>query len=132
MTWTADRVDRLRVLADEGLTAEIIGDRLGVGKNAVLGKCYRMGIKLYGSPGARNTRRNPDWDKRQAIRKEIALHLAPRREIRGQCAWIDGDPSGDDWSYCGQPVEPERPYCLAHCERAYRRVTEDTAAEAAA
>jgi DNA-binding CsgD family transcriptional regulator len=40
--WPAERTARLRVLLDEGLRPADIARRLGVSRNAVLGKVYRL------------------------------------------------------------------------------------------
>ncbi len=37
------------------------------------------------------------------------------------CEWIGDERGAPGWpSYCGAPVAPGRPYCAAHCARAYR------------
>jgi len=35
------------------------------------------------------------------------------------CQWPIGDPSAQDFKFCGAPIEPGRPYCAKHCEAAY-------------
>ncbi len=42
MTWTDERVAELKRLRDEGCSAELIADRLGTTRNAVLGKAWRL------------------------------------------------------------------------------------------
>lgn len=37
------------------------------------------------------------------------------------CQWIAGEPSPDDACKCGAPALSGRPYCEAHCKRAYVR-----------
>ncbi len=37
------------------------------------------------------------------------------------CQWIDGDPLGPDWDYCGKPaMAPGAPWCREHYERVYQ------------
>lgn len=36
------------------------------------------------------------------------------------CRWPIGDPAGDLFFFCGAVAEDSRPYCPAHCLRAYR------------
>ena len=31
------------------------------------------------------------------------------------CRWPFGDPRNADFHFCGEPQNPGRPYCLAHC-----------------
>ena len=46
MSWTDDRVEKLRELLDKGLSASQIAKELaeGVTRNAVIGKAHRMGL----------------------------------------------------------------------------------------
>lgn len=44
LTWDEDRVQKLKTLWDEGLSASLIGARLGISRNAVLGKSWRLGL----------------------------------------------------------------------------------------
>ena len=47
MTWTPERVERLKVLVAEGLSGSQIARQLGgVTKNAVVSKCDRTGLQL--------------------------------------------------------------------------------------
>jgi GcrA cell cycle regulator len=43
-TWTDERLDRLKKLWSEGLSASQIAAELGVTRNAVLGKSHRLGL----------------------------------------------------------------------------------------
>lgn len=36
------------------------------------------------------------------------------------CKWPIGDPSTDDFYFCGHPCAPEKPYCAAHVQVAYQ------------
>jgi endogenous inhibitor of DNA gyrase (YacG/DUF329 family) len=62
----------------------------------------------------------------------------PRRQHEidpGQCRWIIADEdAGAEALMCGAPVEPRRPFCAAHCARAYMKPPpeEEAAIEAAA
>ncbi len=44
--WPPDRIERLRSLAAAGLGPRQIADKLGLSRNSILGKCYRLGIAL--------------------------------------------------------------------------------------
>ena len=39
---------------------------------------------------------------------------------RAACRWPIGDPSHPDFFFCGAPRSAGKPFCPAHCERAYR------------
>lgn len=48
--WTDDLIESLSKLWDEGHSASEIGRRLGVGKNAVIGKVHRLKLTPRESP----------------------------------------------------------------------------------
>lgn len=57
ITWTADRVETLRKLWREGMSARQIARSLGHGvtRNAVIGKVHRLGLTVRLAPrGARS------------------------------------------------------------------------------
>ena len=51
MSWTDERIDRLKELWSQGMTASHIADELGgVSRNAVIGKAHRLGLQSRPSP----------------------------------------------------------------------------------
>lgn len=51
LSWTDERIDRLKALWTEGNTASQIADELGgVSRNAVIGKAHRLGLEARPSP----------------------------------------------------------------------------------
>jgi hypothetical protein len=44
--WSPESIEALKALAAQGLSAKIIGKQLGYGRDAVVGKCTRDGIRL--------------------------------------------------------------------------------------
>ena len=51
MSWTDERIETLRTLWENGLTASQIAETLGgVSRNAVIGKAHRLGLKSRPSP----------------------------------------------------------------------------------
>jgi GcrA cell cycle regulator len=51
MSWTDERIDRLKHLWTNGMTASQIADELGgVSRNAVIGKAHRLGLQSRPSP----------------------------------------------------------------------------------
>ncbi len=51
MSWTDERIDRLKAMWAEGSTASQIADDLGgVSRNAVIGKAHRLGLESRPSP----------------------------------------------------------------------------------
>jgi GcrA cell cycle regulator len=51
MSWTDERIERLKELWSKGMTASAIADELGgVSRNAVIGKAHRLGLQSRPSP----------------------------------------------------------------------------------
>lgn len=51
MSWTDERIERLKALWSQGVTASHIADELGgVSRNAVIGKAHRLGLQSRPSP----------------------------------------------------------------------------------
>lgn len=109
--WTDDRIAKLKKLWTDGLTTGEIGKRLGVSKNAVVGKAHRLGLKGRPSPIRRaGTKPEP--------KKEARVYtLADLTTLT--CRWPIGDPKEDGFHFCGKPVIHGKPYCGDHCLAAY-------------
>jgi len=106
VTWTPERIEALTRLWEEGVTTAEIGRRIGVTKNAVIGKVHRIGLQ-------------------PRVVKEVP---PPRRNVfdfvGSVCMWPIGHPSDDDFHFCGgRPIE-SKPYCAQHAAIAYIRPKE--------
>jgi GcrA cell cycle regulator len=105
-TWTDERIEQLTLLWDEGVTTAEIGRRIGVTKNAVIGKVHRLGL----------------------VPRVITVKPAPRRnvfEFTGPgCLWPDGHPNDANFRFCGARPLPGKPYCAEHAAIAYVRPKE--------
>ena len=68
MSWTDERIERLKELWSKGMTASQIADELGaVSRNAVIGKAHRLGLTgKQGSVSAAPKRRRPPSRRRPA------------------------------------------------------------------
>jgi len=109
--WTPIRISMLIALWNEGLTTSVIGGRMNITKNAVVGKVHRLGLQKRGSP---------------IKQKPKPAQVISLDELRpGMCCWPDGDPGKEDFRFCGDAVVPDKPYCLHHCERAYVKNIKD-------
>ena len=117
MSWTSEKIDLLTKLWNDGLTTAKIGEELGVGKNAVVGKAHRLGLPKRPSP---IQRRSGDSEPRKPAQ--------PKKKTRGvsifdlganMCRWPFGDPGDEDFHFCGKKSVPSKPYCLDHCMQAY-------------
>ena len=105
-TWTSERIAQLTVLWQEGVTTAEIGRRIGVSKNAVIGKVHRIGLV-------------------PRIIKELP---APHRnvfEFTGPaCMWPIGHPTDADFRFCGERPIAGKPYCERHVALAYLKPKE--------
>jgi GcrA cell cycle regulator len=145
--WTEQAIETLRKLALEGKSAASIAAALGArSRSAVIGKACRIGIKLNGGGGGRTERRPMETPRRRSIPRERALVPTVAREQKRehswvfaaaevgemrrvglleigaiQCRWPLGDPTEDDFAYCGLEAAKGHAYCAGHCRMAYRR-----------
>ena len=138
--WTDDAVETLTRLWRQGdLSAAMIAHRLGVTRNAVLGKIHRLGLSqprrprpLAIGPPPRPAKTRPVASARRApasapVRTSArpSVETAPGLIARLEdlparaCHWPLGDPQAADFAFCGRRAEPG-PYCPAHAGVAYR------------
>lgn len=59
MEWNDEAITKLRVLWAEGHSTAEIGRRMGVSKNAVVGKAHRLGLTARPSPIKRDGEKSP-------------------------------------------------------------------------
>jgi len=69
MEWAEETIVRLRTLWDEGLSTAEIGRRLGVSKNAVVGKAHRLDLPARPSPIRRDGSGGGGAPRRSAPRR---------------------------------------------------------------
>src|SRR5665648_598228 len=136
MSWTDDRVELLKKLWAEGLSASQIAGRLGgVTRNAVIGKVHRLGLSgratssrslTFGTRG--NVALKPSYEAEYqpapAPVTELVIPLHERASIltlkESMCRWPIGDPSEEDFHFCGRKKEGAVPYCEHHAAMAYQ------------
>ena len=128
MGWTDERVETLKKLWLDGLSASQIAKQLGgVTRNAVIGKVHRLGLSGRAAPShpSRTTFKAPRPPRPISMpAPRAAVDRAPdpsavRRCARApfveepgtatvltlgahMCKWPIGDPSTDDFTFCGR------------------------------
>jgi len=139
--WTPDRIKMLIALWEEGLPTSEIGRRMGVTKNAVVGKVHRLGLKKRQSP-IRQTASSAQPKKAKPVQPRVQAGgqapaalpkpVLPAGEVvrldeltSSMCCWPEGEPGTEEFHFCGQPSVPDKPYCEEHCARAYVKVSKD-------
>jgi len=146
MGWTDERVETLKKLWLDGLSASQIAKQLGgVTRNAVIGKVHRLGLSGRATPSqpsrpaAFKAPRPPrpisaPAPRPRALEPKPAPLPAPRPpqipESPGtatvltlgahMCKWPIGDPSSADFTFCGRRAPEEGPYCEDHARLAYQ------------
>jgi GcrA cell cycle regulator len=167
MPWTEDRVELLKKLWTDGLSASQIAAKLGMGvtRNAVIGKVHRLNLsgraptpraasprtvrKPMREPSAPGMMRPPGTPSMptagNTALKAYAQpshnpRLAPLPEPKPlrlvdlpkdgritilhlndkTCKWPIGDPTHDDFCFCGHGPRDGSPYCEYHARIAYQ------------
>ena len=132
--WTAERVELLRKLWGEGLSASQIAAHIeGATRNSVIGKRNRLGL-----PKRTNERTRGDAIVRKIAKarkakppqfKKEPIKVAPEPEGHSRvtlselrphhCRWPIGDPKESTFRYCGERKHSNS-YCSHHAGRAKR------------
>ena len=107
--WNDEKIGRLKKLWSEGLTTGEIGKRLGVSKNAVVGKAHRLGLQTR----KQEPRTSPQRFIRRGLAPKVDLPdpLKPRTEDP-VCTFLSGKEK--PWVRCTAPARPGSSYCPEH------------------
>ena len=133
MTWTPELIGELTRLWTEGLSTAEIGKRLGVSKNAVVGKAHRLHLSTRPSPirrmGLRTAMPRIARPRLAPILGSGASLPAPAPEPRKvvelsnqACRWPIGHPGDKDFHFCTDRAVVGKPYCEQHANMAYVKV----------
>lgn len=99
--WTPLLVDQLAALWKQGLSTAEIGRKLGISKNAVVGKAHRLSLAPRPSP-----------------LKSPPMRHSVEKAGPG-CSWPHGHPGQQGFRFCGKRALPGKPYCAEHAAMAY-------------
>src|SRR5919107_1760460 len=139
MSWTEERIERLKKMWADGATASQIADELGgVSRNAVIGKAHRLGLEQRPSPVKPGEEKEAKKTAAPAPAASAPRPAPPRRLVPAKpspdvadktslldlndriCKWPIGHPGEPDFHFCGEPANPGFPYCVDHCGVAYQ------------
>ena len=138
MSWTDEKVEKLRDLWAKGQTASRIAEALGnTTRNAVIGKAHRLNLearatsKDSGKSVSRENkpvRRGVAPTSRKAKFQSILLdkNFEPEnpRSLENltdeTCKWPIGHPNEEKFYFCGRKSEGEFPYCKLHILYAFQ------------
>jgi GcrA cell cycle regulator len=150
MEWNEESIEKLRALWAEGHSTAEIGRRMGVSKNAVVGKAHRLNLAPRPSPirrgGERSPRRRqarrvtgptlptltttlppmptdmprPVMERPAPVLRAVCL---PRPGARvTPCCWPIGEPGKRSFRFCDVDAIAGKPYCEEHAALAYVKV----------
>ena len=133
MSWTYERVEKLKQLWEEGLTASRIAAELGeVTRNAVIGKAHRLG--LSGRMASKKSNGGISIIRKKKVnisQNQKVINIAPVinepmnptdfENIKdGLCRWPLGEPEEIDFKFCGRNTQEGFVYCQSHYKQAYQ------------
>jgi len=132
MSWTEDKVTKLKELWGKGQTASQIAEIIGgVSRNAVIGKAHRLNlsakIKTRSTISNNNANliQNNNYSKkgnRRSKFKSLLLdkNFEPARNLQLEdlneqtCKYMEGHPDDKDSSFCGRKTIEKFSYCPLH------------------
>jgi GcrA cell cycle regulator len=116
--WTPERITQLTQLWKEGHSTAEIGRRIGVTKNAVVGKAHRLLLTPRPSP----LKRKPGPRIQKMVKPKVIAFSGP------SCSWPIGHPGDKSFRFCDASPVPGKPYCAEHARMAYIRPKSSSAA----
>ena len=137
MSWTEEKVAKLRELWGKGNTASQIAQIIGgVTRNAVIGKAHRLNLAtksgFHKVKKSKEERKNLGGSgKKISIRSKFKSILLDKNfepenpksleELTEKtCKWPIGHPNEESFYFCGRKPEEDFPYCKLHVLYAFQ------------
>jgi GcrA cell cycle regulator len=140
VTWTDERIERLKSHFAAGLTCREIAADIGVSRNAVIGKLSRLNL----TRGPKREERRIEARAARGLNALARLQQEMLVEIyaeagdmpppgideanrcslleldENRCRWPISTPGAEDFCFCGNTAPDGQPYCAGHSRLAYR------------
>ena len=136
MSWTDEKVAKLKELWGKGNTASQIAEILGgVSRNAVIGKAHRLNLsgKIIAKKGSSNQQINKSKNSNlKKARKGKFRSLIIEKDFEPEnpkqleeldensCKWPIGHPNEENFYFCGRTSLKDFSYCKLHLLYAYQ------------
>ena len=136
MSWTPEKVEKLKELWGKGSTANEIAQILGgVTRNAVIGKAHRLNLsgKIQTKKSSSlTTNNNESKTSRRTLRRGKFKSLIIEKDFEPEnpkqleeldensCKWPIGHPNENDFYFCGRASLKDFSYCKLHLLYAFQ------------
>ncbi len=121
MVWTDDKIKKLKKLWQADKPTAEIAKMLGMSKNSIIGKVHRLNLKTRPSPIKQEVKKKTTPAIKKVADKVRLIDLKINT-----CRWPIGDPTDEDFCFCGQTTVMGKPYCMKHCQEAYLNMASDS------